>query len=203
MQQLVLDIQLPALPTLDNYVVGHNQEALASVRALLNPEASPVFQHIYLWGPEGSGKSHLLSALAALGVPVQDDVDRLSPEAQIALFNQFNDLKAEHGCLVTAGRYAPSQMGLRDDLATRLAWGLVYQLHPLSDEDKACALKQHAQARGLHLPDEVLDYCFKYLRRDLPSLMAILQALDEWSLLRKKPVSVPMLKKLLQGELWE
>jgi DnaA family protein len=86
-------------------------------------------------------------------------------------------------------------------LATRLAWGLVYKLHPLNDEEKACALKQHAHERGLKLPNEVTDYCLRYLRRDLPSLMAVLDALDEWSLVTKKPVTVPMLKKLLQLDL--
>jgi DnaA family protein len=31
--------------------------------------------------------------------------------------------------------------------------------------------------------------------------MAVLDALDEWSLIEKKPVTVPMLKKLLQLDL--
>jgi DnaA family protein len=92
-------------------------------------------------------------------------------------------------------------MDLRDDLATRLAWGLVYQLHPLTDEEKAQALKTHAKERGMKLPNEVVDYCLRYLRRDLPTLMAVLNALDEWSLTEKKPVTVPMLKKLLQLDL--
>ena len=129
---------------------------------------------------------------------VADDVHLLDNEAQIALFNTYNQQKEIGGTLITAGLHAPTQMGLRDDLATRLAWGLVYQLHPLNDDEKASALKQHAKERGMKLPDEVTDYCLRYLRRDLPSLMAILDALDEWSLIEKKPVTVPMLRKLLQ-----
>jgi DnaA family protein len=89
-------------------------------------------------------------------------------------------------------------MGLRDDLATRLAWGLVYQLHPLNDAEKSLALKNHAKERGIRLPNEVVDYCLRYLRRDLSTLMATLDALDEWSLTTKKPVTVPMLRQLLQ-----
>jgi DnaA family protein len=125
----------------------------------------------------------------------------LNNEKQIALFNQYNQLKEAGGTLITAGLHAPTQMGLRDDLATRLAWGLVYQLHPLNDQEKASALKQHALERGLKLPNEVTDYCLRYLRRDLPSLMAVLDALDEWSLVTKKPITVQMLKKLLQLDL--
>ena len=199
MKQLILDIQPAAPQTLDNFIVGHNAEALANIKALLADATNASF--IYCWGPAGSGKSHLLNAAKALGAHVADNVHLLDNESQIALFNTYNQLKASGGKLVTAGLHAPTQMHLRDDLATRLAWGLVYQLQPLTDAEKAEALKNHATERGMNLPDEVIAYCLRYLRRDLPNLMAILDALDEWSLVEKKPVTVPMLKKLLQLDL--
>jgi DnaA family protein len=201
LKQLLLDIQPLAPATLDNFIAGSNEEALHSLKMLLSGTADVNF--IYLWGVNGSGKSHLLQAckrLAAernLPLQVADNVHTLDEEAQIDLFNRFNQLRASGGMLVTSGNAAPTQMGLRDDLATRLAWGLVYQLHPLTDEEKAQALKTHAKERGMKLPDEVVDYCLRYLRRDLPTLMAVLNALDKWSLTEKKPVTVPMLKKML------
>lgn len=198
MKQLLLDIQPAPAPSLQNFVPGKNAEALSSIQAAL---AGKHPRFIYLWGESGSGKSHLLSACKASGVRVADDVHLLDNNAQIDLFNTFNSLKETGNMLVTAGLHAPSQMGLRDDLATRLAWGLVYQLHPLTDAEKAQALKTHANERGMKLPAEVIDYCLRYLRRDLPTLMAVLDALDEWSLTEKKPVTVPMLKKLIQLDL--
>jgi DnaA family protein len=198
MKQLLLDIKPAAAPSLDNFIVGRNAEALASLEQAI---AGNQPRFIYFWGESGSGKSHLLSACKAISMRVADDVHLLDNEGQIALFNTYNHLKETGGLLITAGSHAPTQMGLRDDLATRLAWGLVYQLHPLNDDEKANALKQHAQARGMRLPDEVTEYCLRYLRRDLPSLMAVLDALDEWSLIEKKPVTVTMLKKLLQLDL--
>ncbi len=215
MKQLLLDIKPPAPPTLQNFVVGRNAEALASLQALKYGAAQSRF--IYLWGENGSGKTHLLTACKSIGMRVSgmnsqlqlaysagttlavaDDVHLLSNDAQIALFNEYNQLKEAGNILIAAGLHAPTQLRLRDDLATRLAWGLVYQLHPLNDDEKAQALKLHAAERGMMLPNEVTDYCLRYLRRDLPNLMAILDALDEWSLTEKKPVTVPMLKKLLQ-----
>lgn len=201
MKQLLLDIQPPAQPTLDNFVIGRNAEALHSLQ--LATEGNPEARFIYLWGPQGSGKSHLLKACEAaakaksLDLVCTDDVHLLSEEAQIDLFNTFNQLKERGGSLITAGIAAPTQMSLRDDLATRLAWGLTYQLHPLTDAEKAQALRNHAQARGMKLPDEVLDYCLRYLRRDMPTLIATIDALDEWSLAAKRQVTLPLLKQLL------
>lgn len=204
MKQLLLDIQPPARPSLENFVVGRNAEALHNLRLALagRPEA----RFIYLWGAAGSGKSHLLQACIDVAhachqpLTAVDDVHLMTDDAQIALFNTYNQLRdhADAGALIVAGEAAPVQMGLRDDLATRLSWGLVYQLQPLTDEEKAEALRKHAAERGMRLPDEVVDYCLSHLRRDLPTLMATLAALDEWSLTAQKPVTVPMLRKLLQ-----
>jgi DnaA-homolog protein len=196
MKQLLLDIKPAAPPTLLNFMAGRNAEALASLNAVTNNTAQSKF--IYLWGETGSGKSHLLSACEAIGMQVVDNVHLLNNEAQIDLFNTYNQLKESGGTLITAGLHAPTQMELRDDLATRLAWGLVYQLQPLNDAEKALALQNHAAERGIRLPTEVVDYCLRYLRRDLSTLMATLDALDEWSLTTKKPVTVPMLRQLLQ-----
>jgi DnaA family protein len=196
MKQLLLDIKPASPPSLQNFMAGRNAEALASLRAAVSP--SGVSNFIYLWGEAGSGKSHLLKACAAQNVTVVDDVHLLSADAQIDLFNRYNQIKETHGSLITAGLHAPTQMGLRDDLATRLAWGLVYQLHALNDAEKSLALQNHAMERGMRLPSEVVEYCLRYLRRDLSTLMATLDALDEWSLTTKKPVTVPLLRQLLQ-----
>lgn len=205
MKQLLLNIQPPPPQTLANFIVGHNAEALHSLNLALDEVNEARF--IYLWGAQGSGKSHLLRACKRIAdekdlpLCIVDDVDTLDADVQIALFNQFNQLRDSGGILITSGNASPAQMNLRDDLATRLAWGLVYQLHPLSDDEKAQALRTHAQERGMRLPNEVVDYCLRYLRRDLPTLMAVLDALDEWSLTEKKPITVPMLRKLLQLKL--
>ena len=199
MKQLLLDIQPPPTPSFENFKLGKNAEAVINIKEAINGYAPSRF--VYLWGASGSGKTHLLTAARKLGAQTVDNVHLLDNDAQIDLFNFYNQLKEEGGTLITAGLHAPTQMGLRDDLATRLAWGLVYQLHPLTDIEKAEALQAHARERGMKLPEEVVDYCLRYLRRDLPTLMSVLDALDNWSLVTKKPVTVPMLKKLLQLDL--
>ena len=90
---------------------------------------------------------------------------------------------------------------LRPDLATRLASGLVLEVKPLSDSDKLTALRRHAGARQLNVPDEVFRYLLTHWRRDLSSLTSMLDTLDRYSLALQRPVTVPLVKNILQSRL--
>lgn len=217
MKQLALELAAPPAPTLDNFVTGGNAEVLAALRALA---AGAGERFIYLWGGSGSGRSHLLQAtLAALrasgrtvhafgGVAdgieaddavIADDVQRLDPAAQVALFNVCNTLREGSGVLLAAGDLPPARLQLRPDLLTRLAWGLVYEVHALSEEDRRAALRDYAAARGFALPDEVADYLLARVPRDLSSLRALVDTLDRLSLERKRAVTVPLAREVLQS----
>lgn len=215
MTQMLLGISPDWIPTLDNFVAGHNAELLTVLNhALSNTQAE---RSIYIWGEAGSGKSHLLqasvnkavtlglSAVYARGsvpevaqVVVLDDVELLDDAAQIALFELYNRLRESGGMLLVSGSAAPTHLKLRDDLRTRLGWGLIYQVQALSDEEKALALQQHAQARGFVLSPEVTQYLLRHGRRDLPALLGVLDALDEHCLRLQRVASVPLLKEVMQ-----
>ena len=89
-------------------------------------------------------------------------------------------------------------MNLREDLATRLGWGLVYQIHLLSDEEKREALHARARAKGFEISVEVVEYLMHHMRRDLPTLLKMLDALDEFSLEAKRAITIPMLKQVIE-----
>ena len=91
------------------------------------------------------------------------------------------------------------RLALREDLVTRLAWGLVYQVHALTDEEKARALADYATGRGFRLLPDVSEYLLTRANRDLASLVATLDALDRYSLETKRPVTVPLARELLQA----
>jgi DnaA family protein len=76
--------------------------------------------------------------------------------------------------------------------------GLVFQLRLLTDEEKAEALTSRASVRGFTLRAELVDYLLHHGRRDLPSLMAVVEALDEYSLQTKRPITLPLLREVLQ-----
>ncbi|MEQ1556728.1 MAG: DnaA/Hda family protein, partial [Gallionella sp.] len=130
-----------------------------------------------------------------------DDVEKLGEYAQIDLFNLYNQVRESGGMLLVSGKDAPQNLALRKDLTTRLGWGLVYQLHSLSDAEKAVALAQHGISKGYKLSEEVIQYLLRHGRRDLPSLMASLDELDAYSLSLHRAPSVPLLKQIMQTEL--
>ena len=199
MRQLPLEISPPAAPSLDNFVAGANGEALAAVRALA---AGTLRESIvYLWGERGSGRTHLLraAARARAGLVVADDVGALDAAAQQALFNAINAARDGQAPVLAAGDGPPARLALREDLRSRLGWGLVYQLHAPGDLEKAGYLRAEAARRGLRLPEEVLAYLLSHLPRDLASLNAVLDALDRHSLASQRPLTLPLLREALAG----
>jgi DnaA family protein len=216
MTQLLLGIAPEWTPTLDNFVAGRNVELLSVLRHAL--VAAQGERGLYVWGETGSGKSHLLQAAIeraraagqtavyargevpeAAQVVAVDDAEKLDDAAQVALFALYNRMRENGGLLLVSGTQAPAHLALRDDLRTRLGWGLVYQVHALNDDEKAQALHQHALARGFELPSEVTTYLLRHGRRDLPALLATLDALDEHCLRLKRAASVPLLKEVMRG----
>ena len=213
MRQLTLDLQPAGPPSLENYVTGSNGEALTALAAWLAPDnREPLF---FLCGESGAGKSHLLQACAAAcsdarldreltSLPAAadpwavDHLEALTEGGQIVLFNLINRLHASGGRLLLAARLPPRLLELREDLRTRLGSGLVYRLSGLSDAEKRAALAEQARARGLTLSPAVIDYLFARVPRDMRSLTQLLQALDQFSLEHKRPITVPLLREVLQ-----
>lgn len=225
MKQLLLDINIPAVPSLANFVPGRNCELLQLLKKIIRNQEQENF--VYIWGGLGCGKSHLLQAVinaflkknqaAAIYLPCEifpfsqisndvqyvaiDDVEQLDEQSQIKLFNLYNQMRdKESAFMLVSGRVAPAQLNARQDLVTRLGWGLVYQVHELSEDEKLQALRSHALDRGIDLPGEIGQYLLRHNSRDLPSLMMTLDALDRYSLVHRRRITIPLLKKLLQEE---
>ena len=197
MRQLVLDISPLPRATLDNFVPGGNGELLARLRQLA---AGTLGESVlYVWGAPGSGRSHLLSAVAqaAPDVRVADDVQSLDETAQIALFNAINEARESGGRVLAAGDAPPAQLALRADLRSRLAWGLVYQVKAPDDAGRADFLRTEAARRGIRLQDEAIDFLLRRARRDLRSLAALVEDIDRLSLERQRPVTLALLRDAL------
>lgn len=218
MKQLLLDLHPDAPPTLDNFIPGENAQLLDALRSTILGAG-----HLYLWGPGGSGRSHLLAATvdaaAQAGRPAthlpaaaagqqlpetpglllaMDDVDRLDETGQIALFNAFNRSAGLHQTLLLAGARPPRELALREDLRTRIGQCLGFELRPLDDATRAAILATLAERRSMQLPEEVVQFLLRHGSRDLASLVATVNALDAASLELKRPITLPLLREIAQ-----
>ena len=216
MKQLVLDLGAEQAQSLDTFEVGQNAELAHLMHQFAERTSREHFA--YLWGETAAGKTHLLHALAAtpasryiaadspaaaftyapdVSLYLLDDCHQLGPEAQIDAFALFNQIR-EHGAyMVSTGPVPPAVLPVREDLRTRMGWGLIYQIHGLSDEQKIAALTHAAEARGLTLSTSVLPYLLSHFKRDMRSLSSMLDALDQYSLETQRPVTLPLLRDLL------
>lgn len=224
MKQLPLDIGLARAPTLASFLAGPNEAASRHLQLWAgSPTRSPV--PTYLWGAHASGKTHLLKAVQqalreqgartgwldpTLAEPpafderwaavLLDDVHAYSAVQQHAAFSWFVQAQALQRGVLAAGLLPPADLQLREDLRTRLGWGHVFELHALSEPERRAVLRQAADARGVFLGDEVMDFILHRFSRDLGSLMQLLEHLDAYALQRQRAITIPLIKSMLESE---
>jgi len=216
MQQLTFELAAPEPPTFANFVPGGNVEVIAALRALAAGAIAET--GVLLWGAADSGRTHLLRATAAAFRPgalalhataetvdaeppepgalvIVDEVHAASAAAQGRLFTLYNRLRETGGHLLAAADAPPNRLPLREDVRTRLGWGLVFEVVVLTDTEKALALVGYAKERGVPLPRDVVAWLLAHGRRDMSTLTATLQALDQFSLAAKRPITVPLARE--------
>lgn len=219
MNQLIFDFASHEYPGFDEFLGNANSELVHVLKEQDN-------QFLYVWGEEGSGKSHLLRAWAdksrqsgkraryidAHTEPLTeeaceadylavDQVERLDAEEQSLLFAVFNRYRnSGRGSLLLSADVKPQHLCLREDLRTRMAYCLVYEIKPLTDEEKIQALSSLARTRRIPVDPAVFNYLLLHWRRDLGSLMNMLDALDNYSLTMKKRITLPLLRQLLKQQ---
>ncbi|MBX2884659.1 MAG: DnaA regulatory inactivator Hda [Granulosicoccus sp.] len=180
---------------------------------------------IYLWGHEGAGKSHLLSAaceqLSASGYRIAflpgelvnaegsleamdrydllciDDLQRMDHAAEIDLFHCVNRCRDANTKLIFAADRAPDELGVRlPDLKTRLSFGLVFHIRPLSERGLQSALRREIQLRSLSASDEVIAYVLRRFPRRISLLKQVVDELDQVSLSEQRRITIPLVKQV-------
>ena len=224
--QIPLQLEPPRPDRFEDFVSGPNAGALQAVRHLLDEPGGSLF----LSGPEGSGKSHLLNAschaarvrgmgafyialkrlpeeaaagldgLQMLDLVCVDDLDRVAGNDtwERALFRCFNEVRAAQGRLLVSSRQPlrSLEFGL-PDLASRRAWGVQLNLQYPDDEGKAEILRQRAHSLHIELPADVQSYLLKHSRRNMASLLKLVEELKDAAFAGKRKITVPLAREVL------
>jgi len=205
--QLGLELIASEAPTLDNFVVGRNTELIASIRRFMRGQPPQV---LFIWGPSGSGCTHLLRAMAprqtervptytdAVDLYVVDDVEKLNAHELEALFHLFNAVRAHpESRIALAGHQPLSQLTIREDVRSRLTWGLVFELQFLDEHQARVEFLRLARERGIELTEEIEHWIALHCPRDIGSLVALLNGIDRYAIEAKRKVTLPLILRYL------
>jgi len=154
----------------------------------------PLSQHVEL-SPE------MLEGLEHVAVVCIDDIDCIigQDEWEQALFYLYNRLRDQHKPLFMTGSKGSRDLAFKlEDLKSRISWDLTYHLQSLSDKDKISLLQKRANTRTFEIPEEVAAYLVKNVKRDLPSLLELLDKFDQATLTEKRKLTIPFVKSLIK-----
>ncbi|MFT5635348.1 MAG: DnaA family protein [Cognaticolwellia sp.] len=142
----------------------------------------------------------VLDGLENIDLVCLDDIQLIAGNKkwQQGVFDLYNRMIEQNKCLIITGDQSVAQLNISlPDLVSRLSWGLTEQLKPLSDKEKSFALQYRAQQRGLTMNDDVASFLINRLSRDMTSLIAVLEQLDQASIREQRRITIPFIKDIL------
>lgn len=223
LQQLPLNVQLPSNQTFATLVAGPNIEAFTLVQeshdtlvylwggagvgkshllhAMCNEQVDDVI-YLPLAELKDSMQAGILRGLESYALVCLDDIDAVLTDETwcfevFALLNRVRDAGTTR-LLVTASTSPAQLQSAYPDVQSRLSWGVVLQLHRLSDGQKVTALQQRAHAMGLELRTDTAQFMVQRLGRDLDDLMRSLERLDKASIAAQRKLTIPFVKAVLE-----
>ena len=143
----------------------------------------------------------VLEGLTALDCICLDDIDQVIGQLdwEETLFGLLREIQERDGNLVVTAKSPPALLpwALRD-LGSRFTGAAIFQLHELDEAEQQKALKLHAHVRGFELPDDTARWLQRRFPRDMRTLYALLDTLDEAALVAQRRLTVPFIRSVLK-----
>lgn len=180
-------------------------------------------------GPPGCGKSHLAAVWARRSgadlIGAQDlqresaedlaaraehlALDPAEPvigdrESETALFHLYNILKEQGRTALVTLRTPPAQMPfVLPDLASRLRAAPLAAIAPPDDELLTAILVKLFDDRQIEIGREALAFALARMERSFAAARALADEADRLALSEKRPISIPLLRRVLENEQME
>lgn len=185
-------------------------------------------QYTHIYGKSLSGKTHLLKAWVNLAKQkyshalflnsknlangelnninleqfrfiALDNIDYLTDDLQIELFDLFNHIKLNNrnNYLLTSSQVNLNQSNLRVDLKTRILSGLVFALKSLNDDELFNALLIYTKREGIKLNELELKYILTHYTRNLGQLINLICRISNYAVVGKKPITTTLIKQVI------
>ncbi len=201
--QMVLDLPFrAAMGREDFWVSPSNRTAVAWIDRW--PDwPTPL---VILNGPAASGKTHLLKvwqARASADAWAVDDADLTVGDAAAEedMFHRFNRLKEEGGTALMTASLPPAQWAIAlPDLRSRLMAQTAVPIEPPDDDLLQALIVKSLADRQLEAGPDAVKYLLARVERSFHAVQDLIERADRLALARKKPITVPLLRELLEEE---
>ncbi len=226
--QLVLSLDAAPATTFDSFRADAELDAGLSVaRHAVEAFAAGTLdeRQLFLWGANGSGKSHLLVAAChsvreagylAAYVPGDnanvgdaldgyedfallciDDLQRLQPASERDLYRCINRCHESGTRLLFASDRPIDALRLTlTDLVSRLTWGPVFRLEPPCERARLDAVRAEFRLRSVEPGEDVPAWLLRRHPDDLDAVKALVRRLAEASLSERKRITVAFARRI-------
>ena len=196
-QQTAFDFNDPAYPRFDKLLGNANAELIYILQAWVGQALQNRQTAVYI----DAGTTPLTDSAVQADFVAIDQIEKLNDAEQATLFYIFNHFRnSKHGHLLLSADTPPSKLQLREDLRTRMAYCLAYEVKSLSSEEKITALTNMAKTRQLNIDPSIYQYLLDHWRQDLGSLITMFNDLANYSISQGKPITLPLLRRLLKQQ---
>lgn len=225
--QIPLALALREKPGFDLFIVGDNVEVTRTLRSIAKGSKqsslylwgqsgngiSHLLQATCIFADEkgrhiayvslkdhGSLDPEFLENMDTMNIVCIDDIDAIAGEAkwEQPLLHLYNRLRENKGVMLMGAHTSPQTLAFElQDLKSRMAWDLVYHIKPLDDADRIEMLQRRAHVRGFELSREVAEFIVNRVPRDMPSLVALLDKLEQATLAEQRKLTIPFVKTLI------
>ncbi len=214
-EQLIFDLPVRVAMGRDDFIVAPcNQEAVAAIDHWQNLP----HKMFAVYGPQGSGKSHLAQVWRRMSEAVLVTADALTIESvpalsraqaiiiedgealrdEEALFHLFNVAKQDGLALMLTGREAPARWDVSlKDLQSRLTTIFAVGLDQPDEEVLSAVMTKQFRDRGLGIEEDVIAYLMWRIERSFESVMKVVEVLDHESLTHQRPVTRRLASEVL------
>jgi len=167
------------------------------------------FVMVYLYGPAGAGKTHLLNGYAKLAltdevaserVVVRDLNDYNESDEWVREFiSTFERLKADGGLLLISAANSPDDATSNPHVLSRLLSGSVVSVDYPPEEELEPLILSLLERRNLRLGARSINYLLKRIPRDPLSFDVIFGKISELSFSTQKPAKLGVVREVVAG----
>ncbi len=224
-KQLPLNLKQVASKTFDNYVDEKNELLIASLQGFIDSEESLYYMwgssgsgksHLLqaLSNAHESGDKSVVvinskeiairenvSLIDLFDIICVDNIESITSDKCLeqSLFHWINEVRQANKKIILASQVSNKSQGWQlPDLRSRLQSGQTHELQPLGREHSLQVFKQQAKQQGLNVDQNVENFLTNNCSMNMMFLSKLLIQLDKETLVQKKPITIPLLKKIMK-----